>query len=61
MNLRDKSANFRDGMNPEMVCSSVLTSWEITYGGVINRCIVYKSEQDYFIPFLVISFCFVTL
>ena len=35
---------FRNGMNPEMACSSVLTSGETSCGGVISICIVNKSE-----------------
>ena len=40
--------SYRNGMNPKMVCSSVLTSWETRCGGVISRCIVNKSERDYY-------------
>ena len=48
MNLRDKFADFRDGTNPEMACSSVLTSLETSCGGVISIFIVNKIERDYY-------------
>ena len=40
--------NFRNGMNPEMACSSVLTSWETSCGDVFSSCIVNKSERAYY-------------